>query len=280
MLPDADIVFLDEIFKSNSRHPELAAQHPERAPILHRQRQHPACRCRRCIGATNEIPNDDALQRRLRSLPGAHAVATTSTASTSTASSSAACAARSRASPETGAWRERGRSRAPRVPWCRWPRSACSRAGCAQHLQFPDDFLARYKGLVFQIRSEGVTLSDRRVVKLLEAVRRERADRRRDPSTTATSSSCATSGTASTRSRSSSDIVGPVLERYRREHPEARGAGPQRARSRRHPRRAGRDPRPPARAKPLSDVQLFSQLKNLNEIKAALQSMGSATAPR
>ena len=41
MLPDAEIVFLDEIFKSNSRHPELAAQHPERAALLHGQREHP-----------------------------------------------------------------------------------------------------------------------------------------------------------------------------------------------------------------------------------------------
>src|SRR5262249_3075954 len=34
-------------------------------------------------------------------------------------------------------------------------------------LHFPEDFLAKYKGLIFQIRSEGISVSDRRVVKLL-----------------------------------------------------------------------------------------------------------------
>jgi len=33
---------------------------------------------------------------------------------------------------------------------------------------FPDDFMAKYKGLVFQIRSEGITISDRRAVKMLK----------------------------------------------------------------------------------------------------------------
>src|SRR4051794_29172905 len=37
-----------------------------------------------------------------------------------------------------------------------------------KHLAFTEDFLSKYKGLVFQIRSEGVSLSDRRVVKLLK----------------------------------------------------------------------------------------------------------------
>ena len=35
-------------------------------------------------------------------------------------------------------------------------------------LRFPEEFLARYKGLLFQIRSDGVTVSDRRAVKLLK----------------------------------------------------------------------------------------------------------------
>jgi len=37
-----------------------------------------------------------------------------------------------------------------------------------QLLRFPEDFLVRYKSLVSQIRAEGVTLWDRRVVKLLK----------------------------------------------------------------------------------------------------------------
>src|SRR5205814_3446020 len=41
-------------------------------------------------------------------------------------------------------------------------------ARMASLLRFSDDFLARYKGLLFQIRSEGVSVSDRRAVKLLK----------------------------------------------------------------------------------------------------------------
>jgi MoxR-like ATPase len=33
---------------------------------------------------------------------------------------------------------------------------------------FPEDFLAKYKGLIFQIRSEGISVSDRRAVKMLK----------------------------------------------------------------------------------------------------------------
>src|SRR5690606_11655330 len=33
---------------------------------------------------------------------------------------------------------------------------------------FPEDFLSTYKGLVFQIRAEGVSMSDRRAIKLLK----------------------------------------------------------------------------------------------------------------
>ena len=33
---------------------------------------------------------------------------------------------------------------------------------------FPEEFLTKYKGLVFQIRSEGISVSDRRAVKLLK----------------------------------------------------------------------------------------------------------------
>src|SRR5690606_8058524 len=35
-----------------------------------------------------------------------------------------------------------------------------------RYMVFPDEFMAKYKGLIFQIRSEGITVSDRRAVKL------------------------------------------------------------------------------------------------------------------
>ena len=73
------------------------------------------------------------------------------------------------------------------------------------------------------------------------------------------------------------DIVAPVLERHRREHPEERRG------------RGGRDLDSILAelgvirgmllgGEPLSDVQLFSQLRNLQDIRVALQAMGTETA--
>ncbi|MBM4358173.1 MAG: AAA family ATPase, partial [Deltaproteobacteria bacterium] len=42
------------------------------------------------------------------------------------------------------------------------------RASFGATMRFTDDFLSAYKSLVFQIRAEGISLSDRRVVKLLK----------------------------------------------------------------------------------------------------------------
>jgi len=151
-------------------------------------------------------------------------------------------------------------------------------ARLARQLSFPEEFVARYKGLVFQIRSEGVTLSDRRVVKLLKL--------------------CAASALIDGRPTVDDgdlfvlrhvwnsvdqialvdDIVAPVLERHRREHPEARA------------RRSSAGDLDGILAElgvirgvllggePLSDVQLFSQLRNLQDIRAALQAIGTDTA--
>ena len=77
---------------------------------------------------------------------------------------------------------DRTRRRSPLVARARARRAAArrSRSGCSSR----EEFLSPYKGLVFQIRAEGVSLSDRRVVKLLKLFaasalpRRARAARR------------------------------------------------------------------------------------------------------
>ena len=74
------------------------------------------------------------------------------------------------------------------------------------------------------------------------------------------------------------DIVGPVLEKHHREHPDERRV-----------RTAATDLDGILAelgvirgillgGEPLSDVQLFSQLRNLQEIRAALQALGTDTA--
>ncbi|MBL8627046.1 MAG: AAA family ATPase [Myxococcales bacterium] len=145
---------------------------------------------------------------------------------------------------------------------------------------FPDDFLAKYKGLIFQIRSEGVSVSDRRAVKLLKLF--------------------AASAVFDGRTRVHdgdffvlrhiwnnldqvellAEIVNPVVDAYYREHPaERRFIGPQASLDDllaelnliRELLTSGTE---------LSDIQMFSQLKNLSEIKAALAAMPSDTSTR
>jgi MoxR-like ATPase len=147
-----------------------------------------------------------------------------------------------------------------------------------QTLRFTDEFLTQYKGLVFQIRSEGISLSDRRAIKLLKLF----------------SASAYVDGRATPdagdffilkhiwnsldQAEILEELVGPVLETHYREHPESRrftaaeaglGALIQEINLIRDTLTSG---------EPLGDVQLFSQLKNLNEIKAALDQLQTPQA--
>jgi MoxR-like ATPase len=76
-----------------------------------------------------------------------------------------------------------------------------------QRMNFSDAFLSAYKGLVFQIRAEGISLSDRRVVKMLKLFAASAFIEGRpaaDPSATSSSSStCGTTKTKPTSSRAS-----------------------------------------------------------------------------
>jgi MoxR-like ATPase len=268
MLPDADIVFLDEIFKSNSAILNALLS------ILNERRFFTGASSIKVplsslFGATNEVPNDDALGAVFdRFLVRA--------------SSENLDSFHFHGLVERGLRGEiealSAEAEPPVRPLITLAELRTLQRRLAQRLQFPEEFLARYKALCFQIRSEGVTLSDRRVVKLLKL--------------------CAASALCDGRAAVDDgdlfvlrhiwnsvdqialcdDIVAPVLERHRQEHPEARPAG--------------------ARARdldgilaelgairglllggaPLSDVQLFSQLRNLQDIRAALQTIGTDTA--
>ncbi|MBA2542630.1 MAG: AAA family ATPase [Deltaproteobacteria bacterium] len=147
-------------------------------------------------------------------------------------------------------------------------------------MQFPEEFLTKYKGLIFQIRSEGISVSDRRAVKLLKLF--------------------AASAVFDGRTRVHDgdffvlrhiwnnldqvelleEIVNPVVDSYYREHPdERRFIGPSASLDDlltelgliRELLTSGTE---------LSDIQLFSQLKNLNEIKVALATLPGDAASR
>jgi MoxR-like ATPase len=152
--------------------------------------------------------------------------------------------------------------------------------GFDRFLVFSEDFLAKYKGLIFQIRSEGISVSDRRVVKLLKLF----------------AASALFDGRAQAHDGDFfvlkhiwnnldqvellEEIVNPVVDAYYRSRPEERRfLGPQAGLEELLAELKMIRELVTSNAE-LSDIQLFSQLKNLNEIKAALQAIGNDTARR
>ncbi|MSP58880.1 MAG: AAA family ATPase [Myxococcales bacterium] len=149
-----------------------------------------------------------------------------------------------------------------------------------QHLQFSEDFLSKYKGMIFQIRSEGISVSDRRVVKLLKLFAASAVVDGRQQANDSDFFILRHIWNNLDQTEILDEIVKPVVDRYFRDHPDARrftagGAGLDEILAElkiiREVLTSGEQ---------LSDIQLFSQLKNLNEIKAALQAVDSETARR
>jgi MoxR-like ATPase len=151
-------------------------------------------------------------------------------------------------------------------------------ARMGQFLAFPEDWMARYKGFIFQIRSEGISLSDRRVVKLLKLFAASALIDGRPTVNDGDFFILRHVWNSPDQIPILDDIVGPVLEAHHRDHPENRRTGVAAAdldgilselQVIRGILLGGQT---------LSDVQLFSQLRNLQEIRAALQILGTETA--
>ncbi len=269
MLPDAQIVFLDEIFKSNS------AILNSLLTVLNERRFSNGAEVRRVplislYAASNEVPNDDNLAAmfdrfllrvvsdNLDSYHFHNLVAT---------------GLKNEVVKITGREDEQ-------KPVLTATELLALHRSFDRFLDFSDDFLAKYKGLIFQIRSEGITVSDRRVVKLLKLF----------------AASAIFDGRAQAhdgdffilkhiwnnldQAELLEEIVNPIVDGYYRERPEERRfLGPQvslddllaELKLIRDLMTSGAE---------LSDIQLFSQLKNLNEIKTALQAMNNDTARR
>jgi MoxR-like ATPase len=147
-------------------------------------------------------------------------------------------------------------------------------------MHFPEDFMAKYKGLIFQIRSEGITVSDRRAVKLLKLFAASAVFDGRHQVTDGDFFILRHIWNNLDQAELLEEIVNPVVDGYYREHPEDRRfIGPQASLDQllselnmiRNLLTSGAD---------FSDIQLFSQLKNLNEIKAALAAINNDTAQR
>ncbi|MFZ9888299.1 MAG: hypothetical protein ACO3JL_12425, partial [Myxococcota bacterium] len=146
-------------------------------------------------------------------------------------------------------------------------------------VEFPEEFLANYKGLCFQLRGEGISLSDRRAVRLLKLF--------------------AASAILDGRTRVHDgdlfllrhcwnnidqreildDVVSPIVAHYYAEHPDDRPhqstADIERLMSELNLVR-----RTLTEGGELSDVQLFTQLRNLNDLRTAFLAHRNDTGQR
>jgi MoxR-like ATPase len=264
MLPDAEIVFLDEVFKSNS------AILNALLTLLNERRytsggQVVKCPLLSAFGASNEVPGDETLTAiydrfilRIRNdnLDAYHFQDLL----------------------QKGIEHEiLQMTDAPVQPLVTARELGELQRGLLQRTRFSEAFFSQYKGIVFQIRAEGVSLSDRRVVKLLKLFAASAfLDGRAQPDA---SDLFVLKHVWNNEDQAQilEAIITPVLEAHYREHPNARRVGAAGIGIEALAAEIDRVRQVLTGAGGLSDVQLFSQLKALNEIKAALT---SAADPR
>lgn len=269
MLPEAEIVFMDEVFKANS------AILNSLLTLLNERRYANGPNVIQCpllsvFGASNEVPNDDNLQAlfdrfllRVRSnnLDSYHFHNLVS---------------RGVANEMRQITGQEGSIK----PLLTSQQLHQVHSAYDTLMGFSEEFLTTYKGLVFQIRSEGISVSDRRVVKLTKLFAASALFDGRTQVCDADFFVLKHIWNSLDQAEILDEIVSPVVDRYYREHPDQRRfvgtvAGLDELLSElkmiRDLLTSGQQ---------LSDIQLFSQLRNLNDIKAALQSMDNETARR
>jgi len=265
MLPEAEIVFLDEVFKSNS------AILNALLTLLNERRYTSGGHVLRCpllsaFGASNEVPRDETLTAiydrfilRIRNdnLDAYHFQDLL----------------------QKGLEHEvLQMTDAPLQPVVAARELAELQRGLLQRTRFSEEFFSQYKGIVFQIRAEGVSLSDRRVVKILKLFAASAyLDGRAQPDA---SDLFVLKHVWNNEDQSQilEAIVTPVLETHYREHPQARRVGAAGVGIEALAAEIDRVRQVLIGAGGLSDVQLFSQLKALNEIKSALSASSDVRA--
>lgn len=292
MLPEAEVVFLDEAFKANS------AILNSLLTLLNERRFNNGSTVVRVplislFAASNEVPSSDNLDAifdrfllRVHSdnLDSYHfhelmnkglALEKASSREELAEASAARLVQQQLLNPSLPA--------PPPLPTHKTLLSAADLHTCRRALldkvEFPEEFLATYKGLCFQLRGEGISLSDRRVVRLLKMF--------------------AASAFLDGRTRVHDgdlfilrhtwnnldqreildDVVEPIIAQFYAEHPDDR------------PNQVAADldrlvselnlvNRTLTQGGELSDIQLFTQLRNLNDLRAAFAAHGGDTAQR
>ena len=267
MLPEAEIVFLDEIFKSNS------AILNSLLTILNERRFSNGANVVKVpllslFGASNEVPNDENLAAifdrfLLRvvsdNLDSYHFAGLIERGLKNEAAALADL---------------------PLQPLVSAAELHAVNRALAQRLVFPAELLSRYKGLIFQIRSEGVSISDRRVVKLLKLLAASAIVDGRTEANDSDFFVLRHVWNNLDQAELLDEIVTPVVERYYRDHPSARRLQGGQVGLEALLAELGTIRELLTGSATLSDIQLFAQLKNLGEIKTALQAMSNESAKR
>jgi MoxR-like ATPase len=272
MLPVAQIAFLDEIFKSNSAILNslltlLSARrfnhggYSESVPLIS------------MIAASNDVPTDESLSAIFdRFLLRVGVDYLDSYHFRGLLQKGAALEARALAGDGAGAAQARISAN---------DLDALSGLFSQMLTNLDEEFLATYKALVFQIRGEGIGLSDRRVVKMLKLFAASAIfDGRKEVND---SDLFVLRHIWNTPEQQDllQEIVGPILDQWYEQNPEERrvGATPASLQDLLSELRLIRETL--GNSEVLSDMQLFSQLRNLGDIKAALMRMhGNPAAER
>lgn len=265
MLPEAEIVFLDEVFKSNSAIlNSLLTLLNERLFAVGNQ----IIRCPlvSVIGASNEVPADETLvaifdrfllRIRNEQLDAFHFHDLIL----------------------RGVADEMQRSEEQTVqPLVSAQELAYASRFIASKLAFSEAFLSRYKAFVFQIRAEGVALSDRRVVKMLKLFAASAFLDGRDAPDDGDFFLLRHIWNHVDQAPILDQIVQPVLEAHFRDHPERRRTGSVGVGVEALAAEIDRIRQILTEGAAVGDVQLFSQLKALGEIKAALAGLADPRA--
>jgi MoxR-like ATPase len=267
MLPEAEIAFLDEIFKANSAilNSLLGVLNSRRFSHGNKTVSVPLISM---FAASNEVPSDDALSALFdRFLLRVRVDYLDSYQFRGLLQKGAALEAR--------ALEAQARQELPSAK-----PTVSARELVAVQRQFgrllesmDEEFLATYKGLVFQIRSEGLGLSDRRVVKMLKLFAASAVFDGREQVNDADFFVLRHVWNTPEQQDILQEIVGPIIDAWYEQHPDQQriGSTPTSLQDLLAELRIIRETL--AGAEVLSDMQLFSQLRNLGDIKAALQRM-------
>ncbi len=265
MLPEAEVVFLDEVFKSNS------AILNALLTLLNERKFTSGGQVLRCplisvFAASNEVPGDETLNAifdrfllRVRSdnLDAYHFNELLG----------------------RGIMHEvRQMKGEPLVPIVAARELTELGKNFGARMNFSDAFLSSYKGLVFQIRAEGISLSDRRVVKMLKLFAASAFLDGRKEADTSDFFVLKHIWNNEDQAAILEGIVQPVLEGFFREHPDRRRIGALGVGVDALAAEIDRIRQILTGGTALGDVQLFSQLKALGEIKTALAAIGDPRA--